>query len=262
MPRQFIDRMAVDVDGDGEAVVMVHGLGGTANTWTPLMPVLQRHRVIRVEMPASARSGRAYVLEEGALTIERLARSVLRVCGALGVEKARLVGHSLGTIVAMHLAVLEPALVRGLALFGPLLAPPDPARSAIRDRAARARAEGMAGIADAIVQGTLASQTRAQQPVTVAMVRESLLAQDPEGYARTCEALAAAEPAAAGEVRVPVLLVTGDEDPVAPPQAVRVMATKLADAHVEVLARCGHWTPFEKPHECQALLRGFLARGR
>ena len=36
----WIDRMAVEVDGDGDAVVMVHGLGGTTNTWTPLMPAL------------------------------------------------------------------------------------------------------------------------------------------------------------------------------------------------------------------------------
>ena len=40
MALHWIDRMAVEVDGDGDAVVMVHGLGGTTNTWTSLAPAL------------------------------------------------------------------------------------------------------------------------------------------------------------------------------------------------------------------------------
>jgi pimeloyl-ACP methyl ester carboxylesterase len=59
-----------------------------------------------------------------------------------------------------------------------------------------------------------------------------------------------------------VLLVTGDEDGVAPPQAVRAMAERLhraASKRVVVLPRCGHWTPIERPEECQRELRDFLA---
>jgi len=254
--------MAVDVDGEGDAVVMIHGLGGSANTWTPLMPVLSHHRVVRIELPGSARSHRAHAVDGKALSVASLVAAVLRVCGALRIEKAWVVGHSLGTIVAMHLAAQEPKLVRGLALFGALLAPPDAARSNIVARAAKVRAEGMGPVADALVQATLSSATRTQAPVGVALVRESLLGQDPEGYAKTCEALAEAQPADVGALGCPVLLVTGDDDPVSPPQAVRAVAGKFANARVEVLPRCGHWTPVEKPAECQALLREFLARGR
>ena len=59
-----------------------------------------------------------------------------------------------------------------------------------------------------------------------------------------------------------MLLVTGDEDGVAPPQAVRAMADRLHNAaskRVVVLPRCGHWTPLERPEECQRELRDFLA---
>ena len=56
-----------------------------------------------------------------------------------GVERAHVVAHSMGTIVAAHLAASEPGRVASLALFGPLLAPPEPARAAIRARAAQAR---------------------------------------------------------------------------------------------------------------------------
>ena len=67
MSFQLIDRIAVEEEGEGPAVVCVHGLGGSSNTWTPLMPALARHRVIRVDLPGSGRSQRA----EGALSIER-----------------------------------------------------------------------------------------------------------------------------------------------------------------------------------------------
>ena len=40
MALHWIDRMAVEVDGEGDPIVMVHGLGGTTNTWTPLLPAL------------------------------------------------------------------------------------------------------------------------------------------------------------------------------------------------------------------------------
>ena len=59
-----------------------------------------------------------------------------------------------------------------------------------------------------------------------------------------------------------MLLITGDEDGVAPPQAVRAMAERFYGAkstRVVVLPRCGHWTPVERPEECQRELREFLA---
>ena len=260
MTQHTIDRMAVEVDGEGDAVVMVHGLGGTSNTWTPLMPALSRHRVIRLDLPGSGRSDRAHVLDAGPLTIDRLVASVLRVCSALNVERAWFVGHSLGTIVCTHLAAREPAMVRGLLLFGALLAPADASRTPIRQRAAKARADGMAGIADAIVRGALSAHTRETQPVGVAFVRESLMRQNPEGYARTCEALADAEPADVSTIDRPTLIVTGDEDAVAPPQSARAMAGRMPDARVEVLSRCGHWTPVERAAECQSFAREFLSR--
>jgi len=257
--QRYIDRMAVEVDGEGEAIVLVHGLGGSCNTWTPLMPALARMRAVRIDMPGSGRSHKAHALAEGALSIDRLVAAVLRICGALGIERAWFTGHSLGTVVCQHLALAQPKLVRGLLLYGPVLAPPDAGRDGLRQRAARARSEGMAGIADAIVQGALSPSTRETQPVTVAFVRESLMAQDPEGYARTCEALADAQPADVSRIDAPALLVTGDEDAIAPPQSARTIASKMSKARAEILPRCGHWTPIERVMECRTLMSGFLA---
>jgi 3-oxoadipate enol-lactonase len=264
MTLHVFDRTVVEEEGEGDAVVCVHGLGGSTNTFTPLMPALARQRVIRVDMPGSARSQRV----EGPLTIERFVETLLSVCTRLNVTRAHWVGHSLGTIVCQHVATTAPKLVRSLALFGPLIAPPEAARTAIRARAAKARGEGTAGmheIALGLVNVAISADTRQRSPLAVAFVRESLMRQEPEAYARTCEALAEASPAAVETIEAPVLLVTGDEDGVAPPQQVRAFAEKLHGAkstRVVVLPRCGHWTPIERPEECARELRDFLAAQR
>jgi len=264
MSLHFFERVAVEEEGDGDAVVCVHGLGGSSNTWTPLMPALARRRVLRIDLPGSARSQRA----EGALSIARYVDAVLGACTRLGVARAHFLGHSMGTIVCQHLALAAPRLVRSLALFGPLIAPPEAARTAMRARAAKARGEGAAGmheIAQALLQSALSAETRRRSPLAAAFVRESLMRQDGESYARSCEALADAQPAAVEDIVAPVLLVTGDEDGVAPPQAVRALAERLhraASTRVVVLPRCGHWTPVERPEECARELRDFLASQR
>ena len=264
MGLQFVERCAVEDEGDGPAVVCVHGLGGSGNTFAPLMTALQRHRVVRIDLPGSGRSHRA----EGALSMARYADLVQSACARLNIMRAWFVGHSMGNIVLQHVAVAAPKLVAGLALYGPLIAPPDAARAAIRTRGEKAKNEGAAGmheIALALLNASISADTRARLPLAVAYVRESLMRQDPDGYARSCFALADAPAAAVEQIEAPVLLVTGDEDVVAPPQAVRSMAEKLHRARsvrVVVLPKCGHWTPVERPEECARELRTFLDANR
>ncbi|MBX3645174.1 MAG: alpha/beta fold hydrolase [Rubrivivax sp.] len=261
MTLHLIDRMAVEDEGEGDVVVCVHGLGGSSNTWTPLMPALARHRVLRVDLPGSARSQQA----EGPLSIARYVDAMVAVCSRLGIARAHWLAHSMGTIVVQHLAVAQPKLVRSLALFGPLAAPTEPARANIRARAAKARAEGMQDITEALLQGSLSADTRQRLPLAVAFVRESLMRQSGEAYARSCEALADAQAADVSPCKLPLLLVTGDEDGVAPPQVVRTLAERFhgaTSARVVVLPRCGHWTPIERHEECVRELRDFLAAQR
>jgi 3-oxoadipate enol-lactonase len=249
----FVERIAVEIDGEGDAVLMIHGLGGTTNTWTPLLGALSRHKRVRLDLPGSGRSWRV----EGPLSIEKFVDAAKRAMAVAKVDKAHVVAHSMGTIVAAHLAAAEPAMVRSLALFGPLLAPPDQARANIRVRGKKVLTEGMQPTADALVQASTSNETRQRRHVAVAFVRESLMGQNPDGYARSCEALADANAADTSAIVCPTLLVTGDEDVVAPPQSVRMMAQKISGSRVEVLRGCGHWTPVEKPDECMDLLNRF-----
>lgn len=254
MATQFVERMCVEIDGEGDPLVMIHGLGGTSNTFTPQMGLLAaRMRVIRPDLPGSGRSPTS-----GHLSIENFAETVVRAVLALGAERASFAGHSMGTIICFHIALKQPGLVKSLALLGPLLAPPDAGRQGLRDRAAMARAEGMQPIADAIVQAATAGATRRERPVAVALVREIVMRQDPEGYARACEALADAVPPDVTPIKCPTLLLTGDEDAIAPAANMRDIARRIAGARTRVLSQCGHWSTFERPAETTAALREFF----
>jgi pimeloyl-ACP methyl ester carboxylesterase len=277
MPVTWIERMAVDVRGDGDAVVLVHGLGGSINTWTPVLPALARFRCIRPELPGAARSSKAYDLGDatphrGRITTGTHVQALLRVFDALRLDRAHVAGHSYGTVIALQLAAAAPDRVRSLALFGAMAEPSGDMRAAMRARADAARAQvaaapsggsgGLFDVADAVAHAGLSASTKETQPTTVAYVRETVAAQDPEGYARNCLALADTEPTRIEQVRCPVLVVNGDEDIVTTLSGARALAGRLPDARLEVLPRCGHWPTFERATESQRLLREFLERQR
>jgi len=259
----WVDRMALDVRGEGDAVVFVHGLGGSLNAWTPLLPALTRWRCVRPELPGAARSSKAYALGEstphgGRISTSTHADAVRRVCEALGIARAHVVAHSYGTLVAQHVAAEAPTLVRSLALFGALAEPAQGMRDAMQARARAAREQGMFDIAEGVSEFSLSASTRQTQPVTVACVRETVGSQDAEGYARNCEALATSRSARLELITCPVLIVNGDEDPVTPLQGARHLSERLPNARLETLSRCGHWPMLERPAECQRALRDFL----
>lgn len=259
----WVDRMAVDARGDGDPVVFVHGLGGSLNVWTPLLPALPRHRCVRIDLPGAGRSSRAYALGEstphgGRLSATTQADAVRRVCESLGIVRAHVVGHSFGTLIAQHVAAEAPQMVRSLALFGALIEPPPAMRDNMHARARTAREQGVFDIAEAISENALSASSKQTQPVTVAFVRECVGAQDPEGLARNCEALAEARAARLELIRCPVLIVNGDEDVVTPLSGARQLADKLVNARLEVLHRCGHWPMLERTAECQRTLRDFV----
>ena len=249
-----LGQLVAETTGEGPAVILVHGLGGTSNTFQPLMAALSGHRVIRPDLPGSGRSP----VPHGGLSIEGYVEALVGMAKALGVDRAHIVGHSLGTIVCQHLAAGHPSLVASLTLFGALIEPPQAARDGLAVRARTARAEGMEGIADTIVANTLSAATRSGNPAAAAFVRESLMRQDGEGYARTCEALARATAADARLISAPTLIVAGSDDPVAPVSVGQTLADRIRGAKAVVLEGCGHWMTIEKPAECARRLGEFV----
>jgi pimeloyl-ACP methyl ester carboxylesterase len=251
-----IGNLVADVSGEGFPVVMVHGLGGTSNSFQPQLAALNGYRVIRPDLPGAGRSPTPHA----ELSIESFIASVIGAVRTLGVERAHFVGHSMGTLICQHIAAQEPGLVVSLVLFGGLLEPPEAARTGLGGRARTARSEGMEPIAEQIIAATLSAETKAGRPAAVAFVRESLMRQDPEGYAKHCEALSKAMAADHRLIAAPTLLITGDADVVAPPSMAQTLRDRIAGASLSLLDRCGHWVTIEKPVECNERMSAFLKR--
>jgi len=76
MTTQIVERIAFEVDGEGDPVLLIHGLGGSSNTWTPIMSALARHKAIRLDLPGSARSAAA----QGPLSIARSKKKISSCC--------------------------------------------------------------------------------------------------------------------------------------------------------------------------------------
>ncbi len=151
--------LAIETQGAGEAMIMVHGLGGTSNTYWPQVATLAKNfTVIRPDLEGSGRSP-----AKGKLSIARFVDDMLALMKARKIRAAHFVGHSMGTVICQHLAAKSPAKVKSLALLGPLAEPPQPGRKGLKDRAGAARKNGMVPIADVLVEVSISAATRAHR---------------------------------------------------------------------------------------------------
>ena len=102
-------------DGNqGSPVILIHGIGGYIETWLPnFSPLSTQHKVYAVDLPGHGRTEKPLNIS---YTIESLSQFIKDFMMALGVEKAHIVGHSLGGAVATRLAIRQPTVVEKLVL--------------------------------------------------------------------------------------------------------------------------------------------------
>jgi 3-oxoadipate enol-lactonase len=251
----MMETLALEITGSGDPLLFIHGLGGTNNVFGPQINVLSRFfTCVRYDLPGAGLSSLGNIKTMDDLVtsaIEALDRAEITV-------PAHVIAHSMGTVVAQHLALRAPERVRSLSLIGPVHAPPDGVRTALHGRAAKARDEGLTGVADQVVAGGLSAETKAHRPEVAAFVRELVMRQSAEGYARHCEALATVKAADVSKISVPALLITGDEDNTSPAPATAAFAAKFNAARCVIFDRTGHWTTLERPSAVNEALVNFL----
>jgi pimeloyl-ACP methyl ester carboxylesterase len=106
--------------GTGDPVICIHGLGGTKASFLPTVAALaDRHRVIALDLPGSGDSDKPIAAPYDA---RYFARAVVGLLDSLGIERADVVGNSMGGRVAIELGLVEPERVRRIALLSPALA--------------------------------------------------------------------------------------------------------------------------------------------
>lgn len=243
----------LEVRGAGPPLLLVHGLGGTSNLWGAQIPVLDRFfTTIRMDLPGSGRAD-----APAHQSTEFLADHLIALADSLGHQTFHILAHSYGAVVSQNLAMRYPARVLSLAFLGPIREAGAPAKQALANRAATARAEGLVSIADATAMVGTSASTKASRPEIAAFVREQVMAQDPQGYAAMCEAVAATQAADLSTIDCRALIVTGDEDATAPPAVAKAVADGIRNSSFSIIEGCGHWTPIEKPQEVNRILLNF-----
>lgn len=246
--------------GTGPPLLCLHGLGGGTHFFAAVAPALaERRRVVAVDLPGSGTSP-----AWPAFSFEQAAEVLIALVAFESAAPVILLGHSMGTIVALEAIRRRPDLASALIVVGGLPEPLPGARTRIAERSSVVRTRGLAGLGEAVVTANFSRRTRAEQPDLTAGFAERFEQQDATAYAATAEALAAWQaPPLPPMSGVRCLVITGEDDLYAPPEAARAFARTLpGGTRIEVMPDCGHLPFLEQPAAFAAIVREFLAVDR
>jgi 3-oxoadipate enol-lactonase len=247
-----------DGGGDGPVVLFMHGLGGSAYGWWAQLAALRErgYRAIAYDQRGAGRSSKP----PGPYSVEQWAEDAGRLLDGLGVERAALVGHSVGCMVAEHAALRLGDRAWALAMLGGALNWPDDAKPAFEQRAALARAGRLDQIAEAVTTTGLTERCRGENPALHGLVLELIASNDPDAYAESALATGAGSMREPARVACPVLAFCGSEDPVTPPAFSEAIAGAVPQGEWRTLEDAAHWCMLERPEAVSETLLGFLER--
>ena len=247
-----------EAQGDGPCVIFLHAFPLGLAMWDEQASVRAGEaRVIRFD----ARGFGGSSPSDGALTMDRIADDTAALLDHLGVEKAVVAGCSMGGYAALAFARRHPGRLSGLVLVDTRAGADTPeAREGRVATANRVLAEGALVVADAMVPKLLGASTQRDRPDLAARVREVILGNAPRGIADALLGLGARADSTPtlGQIRVPTLIVCGEEDVLTPPAESEAMAKAIAGSRLALIPKAGHLASWEQPAAFHAELSPFL----
>jgi pimeloyl-ACP methyl ester carboxylesterase len=251
----FVATGGREFDATLPTVVLLHGAGFDHTTWALHSRWFAHHGfgLLAPDLPGHGRSA-----GKPLATIAEMADWVAALLNAAGaVAKAKLVGHSMGSLIALETAARHPAKVSGLSLIGTaatMTVGPDLLKAAEANDHAAIDMVSIWGLGfQAELGGSLAPglwmHSGAQR--VLEQCRPGVLYND----LNACNAYQGALDAAA-KVAVPVTLILGERDMMTPAKAGKALAAALPNARTVVLPGAGHMMMAERPDELLAALQG------
>ena len=250
--------------GSGPPLVMLHGLGATKAEFLPMLPWLApTHRVIAVDLPGFGDSSKPL---RAAYDAKFFSRSVIALLDELGLERTRLLGHSMGGRVALEVAAHAPERVERLVAMTPSLAwlrdrPWAPWLRLVRPELGLLQPTPRAAV-EAFVKRTIPGATSTWvRPAIDEFLRSYLQPRGRAAFYAAARQIYLEDPEPfwerLRELEVPSMFIWGETDTLVPAAFERHVREAVPAAQ-HVLLRCGHVPQLERPKQLEAALRGFL----
>lgn len=247
---------------DAPALVLLHGIGSTSAGWRDqYAPLGERFRVVAWSAPGYHDSA---PLPGEAPAASDYAAALARLLDALSVDEAALVTNSWGTLVALAFATLHTERARALVLGGPTAGSHGLSAAQRNELAAQriARVRGLGLQAMRVQDAPRLVSGSAAQPVRHWVIH-GVEGEAPtaDGYCQAARMLYATDGVELiRPLAQPVLVVSGTEDVVTPPERnARLLAAAARSARFAAIEACGHLPHIEKPAAFNALVSDFLA---
>ena len=237
---------------DAPPLVLLHGLGDTSRSWSLMLPELAtRHHVYALDLRGHGDTQ----APECCYTLADLAHDVVTFMDARRIERADVVGHSLGSLVAQRLAVTRPDRVRRVALLGST--DTMVGTEVVEWLWSRVSAFGAAPD-PAFVDEWQANPTPVE-PEFLAKVKAETTAVPPRVWRSIAQVVRTEDPRPPlSRIQAPVLILWGEKDPAFPAAKQADLRRALPEARFRPFPRVGHNLHWEIPQEVAAELTEFL----
>jgi 3-oxoadipate enol-lactonase len=254
-------QMGYDDQGDGPAVVFLHGFPHDRTLWAAQRVALApKARCIVPDVRGFGHSS-----THGPYSMDRYADDIATLLDHLGVERAVLCGLSMGGYIAMALWRRHPHRVQAMVFCDTKTGPDSDEGKRRRDElAAVVKQGGTRVIIDAQITGMVGATTRERRPEVIEALRAMMGRQSTAGVVGALQALRD-RPDSGDTVRsitVPSLVIVGEEDALTPLKEARAIAEALPSAarvRLEIIAGAGHVPCLERPAATTHALSDFLA---
>jgi 3-oxoadipate enol-lactonase len=251
-------QMAYTDTGLGRPVVLIHGYPFNRSLWNEQVAALSSsYRVIVPDLRGFGETDAS----EGPATMNRMALDVAQLLDHLDVSQVAVGGLSMGGYVALAFYKQFPARVRALILADTRAqADTEEAKRTRAQQAEKALAEGMAGMADAMLPKLLTPETVSKRPEIVKRVRDMMLKTKPEGAAAALQGMAERDDQTPllPNISVPALILVGAEDALTPVADSEKMQQSIPGSRLVVLENAGHVSNLERTEQFNDALLSFL----
>lgn len=242
---------------DAPVVVLIHGLGLTRAVWQWLLPDLKKFRVLTYDLIGHGETAPP----EGEPTLKDLSDQLASLLDHLNIDRAAIVGFSLGGMVARRFAQDHRNRTTALVILHSAHRRTERQQSAILYRVEQARDRGPEATVELALQRWYTDQAQATRPDLMALTRQWVLANKREVYVKLYRILAngvdeivAPEP----PLTVPTLVLTGDEDTGNGPEMSMAIAEEIPRARLVILKGLRHMALAEDPQAVNRPVVTFL----